>query len=137
MFVGLMNVLCCCRVTLLWPKILTIVNIAQKFDWPILFTHPSKGGKLMIISPSHLKVQRVAFRNWMQIEGHNHKWYIKKDHDIEKMISKQFGYSSVGYYFSTWNEMNHFHQTVHHHQDGVIRIKRWKVCDEDHGNWRP
>jgi hypothetical protein len=21
---------------------------------------------------------------------------------------------------------------VHHHQDGIIRTKRWKVCDEVH-----
>jgi hypothetical protein len=26
--------------------------------------------------------------------------------------------------------MNHLHQTVHHQQDGAIKIKRWKVCDE-------
>jgi hypothetical protein len=31
--------------------------------------------------------------------------------------------------------MNHFCQIVHHHQNGIIRIRRWKICDEVHGNW--
>jgi hypothetical protein len=55
-----MNALCCCRQTLLWFKKLTncfddnllqIVNIAPKFDSPILFAHPFAGGKLMTILP--------------------------------------------------------------------------------------
>jgi hypothetical protein len=27
--------------------------------------------------------------------------------------------------------------TAHHHQDGVVRTRRWKMCDEVHRNWRP
>jgi hypothetical protein len=28
--------------------------------------------------------------------------------------------------------MNHLCQTIHHHQDGVIGIRRWKIYDEIH-----
>jgi len=50
-----MNALCCCRQILPWPKVLTnyfddnwlcTINFAPRLDWPILFAHPSKGGKL-------------------------------------------------------------------------------------------
>jgi hypothetical protein len=69
MIVGLMNELCCCRQTLPWPKVLTnyfddnglyIVDIVPRLDSRILFTHPSRGGKSITTSPSHLKAQKVA-----------------------------------------------------------------------------
>jgi len=92
-FVGLMNALCYCRQTLPWPKILTnylddnwlcTINIAPRLDRLVLFAHSFGGGKLMITSPSHLKAQIVAFRTWMKIEAHDHKWYFTKDHDTKK-----------------------------------------------------
>jgi len=41
-------------------------NIFPIFDSPIFFTHPYGGGKLMIISPSCLKVQRTFSKTWIQ-----------------------------------------------------------------------
>jgi hypothetical protein len=67
----LMNALCCCKQTLPWPKVLTnylddnwfyIIYITPRIYWPVLSTHPSKGGKLMTISPSCLKIQ------WFHVE---------------------------------------------------------------------
>jgi hypothetical protein len=26
---------------------------------------------------------------------------------------------------------------VHHHQNGIIKTKRWEICDEIHGNSKP
>ncbi len=92
-FVGLMNALCYYKQTLPWPKVLTnylddnwlcIVNIVPRLDWPILFAHPYRGGKLMTTSFSHLKAQRITSKTWMQIKAHNQKWYFQEDHDIEK-----------------------------------------------------
>jgi hypothetical protein len=68
-----------------WPKILTnylddnwlcTVNIGPRLDWFTFFAHPLGGGKLITTSFSHLKVQRVAFRTWMQIAAHDKKWYL-------------------------------------------------------------
>jgi hypothetical protein len=73
-FVGLMNALCYCKQILPWPKVLInylddnwlcTINIVPKFDWFILFTHLSRGGKLMITSLSHLKTQRIISKTWM------------------------------------------------------------------------
>ncbi len=91
--IGFMNALCCCRQTLPSFKKLTncfddnllhIVNIAPKFDWPILFAHPFAVGKLMTILPWHLKAQKVTFRTWMQTKAHDQKWYFQEDHDTKK-----------------------------------------------------
>jgi hypothetical protein len=69
MFVRLMNALCCYKQTLPWPKILTnyrqdnwlcIIDMVPRLDWPIMFTHMSRGGKLITTSLSYLKAQRVA-----------------------------------------------------------------------------
>jgi hypothetical protein len=38
-----------------------------------LFAHLSWGGKLMTISSSYLKAQRVASKTWMQIDAHDKK----------------------------------------------------------------
>jgi hypothetical protein len=74
MFVQLMNALCCYKQTLPWPKVLTnyfddswlcTINIVLRFYWHVLSAHLSRGGKLMTISPSHLKVQRVTSRTLM------------------------------------------------------------------------
>jgi hypothetical protein len=37
-------------------------------------------------------------------------------------------------FFGTQNEMNHLHQMVHHHQNGVIRTRRWKIMMKSMGN---
>jgi hypothetical protein len=44
--------------------------------------------------------------------------------------------SFASYYFGTWNKMSCFRKMIHHHQDGVITIRRWKVHDKVHGNWK-
>jgi hypothetical protein len=38
-----------------------------------MFAHPFGGGKLMTTSPSHLKIQRITSKIWMQIEAHDQK----------------------------------------------------------------
>jgi len=53
------------------------VNIALRLDWPILFTHPPKGGKLMTTSLSHLKVQKITSKTLMQTKADDQNWYQK------------------------------------------------------------
>jgi hypothetical protein len=55
-----------------------------------LFAHLSKGGKLMITSISHLKVQKAIFRIYMPIQVHN------KKNDIfeEGMILENYSFTS-------------------------------------------
>jgi hypothetical protein len=38
-----------------------------------MFAHPSRGGKLMTTSPSHLKAQKVVSKTWMQTKAHDQK----------------------------------------------------------------
>jgi hypothetical protein len=61
----LMNAPHYCMQILPWTRSLTnylnddwlcITNVIPRLDWPIMFTHPFRGGRMMIISPSHLIV---------------------------------------------------------------------------------
>jgi hypothetical protein len=87
LFFVLMIALYCCVWTLPWSWSLTnyldvdwlcITNIIPRFDW--LFG----GGRLMITSFSHLTVQKIASKNWMQTRVHDRNIYILKAHDIKK-----------------------------------------------------
>jgi len=54
---------------------------------------------------------------------------------------KEIGCSFASYYFGTQNEMNHFCQVIHSHQDGVIKLKGGRSLMksmeiEDHGDAR-
>jgi hypothetical protein len=53
-----------------------------------MFTHLSRGEKLMTTSLSHLKTQRIDSITWIQTEAHNQKWYFQEDHDTEKLKLK-------------------------------------------------
>jgi hypothetical protein len=44
----------------------------------------------------------------MQTEAHDKKWYLKKDHDIDKHDQGKIGCLFASYYFCTHNEMNYF-----------------------------
>jgi hypothetical protein len=49
-----------------------------------LFAHLFVGGKLMTISPSCLKAQRVTSKTWMQTKAHHKKGYFQENHDTKK-----------------------------------------------------
>jgi hypothetical protein len=113
-FVGLMNALCC-KQTLSWPKKWTnyfdhnwlcTINIALRLDWPFLFTHLSRGGKSLIISPSHLKIQKVVSKTWMQIEAHNQKKYLQINHDTKKYDQRitWLFLRQLLFWYMEWNE---------------------------------
>jgi hypothetical protein len=46
------------------------INTTPKLDWLVLFAHLSRGGKLITISLSHLKIQKITSRTWMQTKAH-------------------------------------------------------------------
>jgi hypothetical protein len=48
-----------------------------------MFTHMFGGGRLMIISPLDLIVQKTSSKTWMQIEVHNKKWHLWEDQNME------------------------------------------------------
>jgi hypothetical protein len=52
----------------------------------------------------------------------------------KNMIKEYIHCSFASNYFGTRNEMSHLCETIHHHQDKVIKTRRWKVYDEIHGN---
>jgi hypothetical protein len=64
------------------------VSIVPSFDWPVLFVHLSRGGKLIITSLSHLIVQKMFSKTWMQTRVYGQKWYFQEGHDIEKHDKK-------------------------------------------------
>jgi hypothetical protein len=129
-----------CRFKQILPHTKKLINYfndnwlcnAPRFDWPILFVH-SFGGRSLIISFSHLIIQNVSSKTWMQIRVHDQKYIFRKVMILRNMIKKITWSFVSNYCFLARNKMNHFFEIINNYQNGII----WKsVAIEDHGDVR-